>query len=662
MAKGSTRQLTATVSPANATNPAVTWASSDIAKATVSTSGLVTGVTAGTAAITVTTVDGGFTATCAVTVTLTLLPDPLVTVARIIGMSNSEVILDGSLPRHADGTGYDVRFNDPRGVVELGADLYVTDSANHVIRRIDSSTGEVTTLAGTAGVSGSLDGTGTAAKFTNPTGIVYDGTGALYITEGSTRIRKLNLSDSAVTTLATLTSSILNGITWNGTNLYVADWQKNQIQQVTTGGGVTAFAGSSVTYGHTDGTGTGATFSYPKDIVWDGSNFYVAEDDLVRKITSGAVVTTFAGNVSSSDAFADGTGTEAHFYLPYGIAAFGSNLVVADSADHLIRKMTTSGVVTTLAGCPPSKGYLDAAGTEARMYDAVGITSDATYIYFTDNQMVRRFDKATHTVTTLAGTAFQSSSADGTGSAARFQNPYGIVSEGSYLYVTEESEKVRKIDKSTGVTTTLADLSGGAYNDLRGITSDGTYLYIADAGQYIIHKTAIGGGAVTTLTGQAGIWGYLDGDANTALFDAPAGIVHDGTFLYVTDSNNHTIRRVDPSTGNVTTFAGTANNSGAGDSTDNGYGTAAKFDTPRGISTDNTYLYVADMGHSVIRLINKETAYVSLLAGTFNTSGDANGAGEVAEFDNPYDITYDGTAWYVVDHINNTIRKMVRIN
>jgi hypothetical protein len=159
-------------------------------------------------------------------------------------------------------------------------------------------------------------------------------------------------------------------------------------------------------------------------------------------------------------------------------------------------------------------------------------------------------------VTTLAGTAEISGSTDGTGSAARFLNPWGI-------------------------------------------TTDGTNLYVADTGNSTIRQIVIATGAVTTLAGTAGSYGSTDGTGTAASFNNPMGITTDGTNLYVADNLNDTIRQIVIATGAVTTVAGTAGTHGSTDGT----GSAARFNYPQGITTDGTNLYVVDISNNTVRRI-----------------------------------------------------------
>ena len=227
---------------------------------------------------------------------------------------------------YTDGTGTSAKFYNPTGVAVDGAgNVYVADLSNHRIRKITTS-GVVSTLAG-SGTSGYTDGTGTSAKFSYPTGVAVDGAG----------------------------------------NVYVADLFNHRIRKITTSGVVSTLAGSAS--GYADGTGTSAQFSYPTGVAVDGAgNVYVADynNHRIRKITTSGVVSTLAG--SGTPGYTDGTGTSAKFSSPTGVAVDGAgNVYVADYNNHRIRKITTSGVVSTLAGSGKA-GYTDGTGTSAKFY------------------------------------------------------------------------------------------------------------------------------------------------------------------------------------------------------------------------------------------------------------------------------------------------------
>src|SRR3990170_1498629 len=277
--------------------------------------------------------------------------------------------------------------------------------------------------------------------------------------------------------------------------------------------------------------------------------------DLPLTLSSG--VSTLAGAAGFSGT-TDGTGTAAQFNLPQGITSDGTNLYVADTSNHTIRKIViATGAVTTLAGTAGSAGSTDGTGAAARFSSPAGITTDGTNLYVADtsNHTIRQIVISTGVVTTLAGTAGSANSTDGTGAAARFNGPQGITTDGTNLYIADTvNHTIRQIVISTGVVTTLAGTAGSAsstdgtgaaarFNGSQGITSDGTNLYVADTGNHTIRKIAAGG-VVTTVAGAAGMSGTTDGTLASARFNTPTGINTDGTSLYDTDAAKHTIRMI----------------------------------------------------------------------------------------------------------------------
>jgi len=323
---------------------------------------------------------------------------------------------------------------------------------------------------------------------------------------------------------------------------------------------VTTFAGQSDN-DSTDGTGTAARFYSPIGITTDGTNLYVADsgNNRIRKIViDNGTVTTLAG---SSQGYSDNTtGTSARFNGPRGITTDGENLYVVDSGNHLIRKIVIStGVVTTLAGTAGSFGSADnTTGTSASFKNPWGITTDGTNLYVADmkNYTIRKIVISTGAVTTLAGTPGSLGNADNaTGTSASFNWPIGITTDGENLYVTE-THSIRKIVIDNGTVTTLAGSSshGGAasiatgtsarFKYPRGITTDGTNLYVVDNANFRIRKIVIDNGTVTSLAGSSG--GFRDNNTSTlAKFNYPQGITTDGENLYVTDGNNHRIRKIE---------------------------------------------------------------------------------------------------------------------
>ena len=523
--------------------------------------------------------------------------------------------------------------------------------------------------------SGWADGTGNAARFNGPLGITSDGTN-LYVADYNNTIRKIVIATGEVTTLAgnpvaygeddgigaAATFNYLRDITIDasGTNLYVT--QSGCIRKIVIATReVTTFAGFCGYGGYTDGIGAAARFNNPRGITIDtaGTNLYVTDVAAIRKIViATGEVTTFAGlaGVAGTSGFADGTGIAARFNNPHGITSDGTNFYVADESNNKIRQIViATGVVTTLANVAATR-----------------ITNDGTNLYVSySNNTVSKIVITTGVVTTLAGAAYQYGSTDGTGAAARFRSPYGITSVGTNVYVTEQGNNtIRKIDVSTGAVTTIAgassdEVSGSAdgtgaaarFNSPKGMVSDGTNLYVTDMSNSTIRKAVISSGVVTTFAGTAGNYGSTDGTGAAASFGAPRGITTDGTNLYVVDYDYHNVRKIVIATGVVTTFAGsTTGISGYTNAT----GTAARFNLPVDITTDGTNLYVVDSGNNNIRKIVISSGVVTTFVGSATgAAGNSNGTGTAARLNGPLGITSAGANLYVSDSGNYVIRKIV---
>ncbi len=378
----------------------------------------------------------------------------------------------------------------------------------------------MTTLAGNPGVRGIANGTGTAAEFNGPDGVAVDGSG----------------------------------------NVYVADTDNNTIRKVTSKGVVTTLAGNPGVSGTANGTGTAAEFAGPNGVALDGSgNVYVADtgNNTIRKVTSKGVVTTLAGNPGVSGT-ANGTGTAAEFAGPYGVALDGSgNVYVADSGNNTIRKVTSKGVVTTLAGDPGVSGTANGTGTAAKFSGPNGVAVDGSgNVYAADYYNTIRKVTSKGVVTTLAGNPGVSGTANGTGTAAEFAGPSGVAVDGSgNVYVADSgNDTIRKVT-SKGVVTTLAGKPGvtgsangtgtaAEFNYPNGVAVDGSgNVYVADWSNNTIRKVT-SKGVVTTIGGTPGIGGWVDGLGSAGLFSEPSDVAYSPTgILYVADSANNRISK-----------------------------------------------------------------------------------------------------------------------
>ena len=600
-------------------------------------------------------------------------------------------------PGSEDGIGTSARFNYPGGIASDGAgNLFVADTWNHTIRKIVIATGAVTTLAGLSGTAGSADGAGAAARFQHPGGIASDRTGSLFVGDADNHtIRKIVVATGVVTTLAGSPGaagsadgigSAANfyqpgGLAIDGEgNLFVADTGNYTVRRIVIAtGAVTTLAGSPRTAGSADGVGAAASFYLPMDVASDGmGNLFITEDCTIRKVVvATGAVTTFAGapgEVGSTD----GTGAGARFGNPVGVASDGAgNLFVADSYSNTIRKIVIStGAVTTLAGAPGNTPSADGGGIggtdERSALSAVAIDGEGN-LFVVDDQLIRKVVIATGEVTTFAGSVTVYGSADGVGTSARFAYPEGVASDGagSLFIANGGNQTIRKVDLATGTVTTLAGLpegdpgsadgtgSAARFNEPNGLVCDGAgSLFVADSKNDTIRKIDIATGTVTTLAGLAGNPGGADGTGSAARFTYPEGLTSDGAgSLFVADSGNNLLRKVVIATGEVTTLASTRGGSGG----PNGPGSVLQFDSPSSVVSDGAgNLYVADSGSYTIRKVVIATGEVTILAGSPKTPGSADGTGTNALFDHPWNLAIDNVGnLFVADRFNHTIRKIV---
>jgi hypothetical protein len=341
------------------------------------------------------------------------------TIRKIVVATGAVTTLAGAPGQSgtSDGMGRSARFNGVYGITSDGAGtLYAADTFNNSVRKVVIATGAVTTLAGGQYLTSSLDGIGAAARFTSLAGIATDGGGNVYVTDGNDTLRRIVIATKSVTT----------------------------------------FAGAPGLPGDVDGTGIDARFTRPLDIFGDGANdLYVVDGSTMRQVglPAGAVTTvTGAPDVGGNTTIQVGGAT--------GIVSDGAGTVyVADNSlddCDCVRKVDlATGAVSVLAGSPYDN-VADGTGTDAHFAGPTGIAIDPFgNLFVTDNSTIRQVVIATGVVTTLVGTPYAYGYADGVGAAARFTGPLGITSDAlGNLYVAD-GNAVRKIVVSTATVSTV---------------------------------------------------------------------------------------------------------------------------------------------------------------------------------------------------------------
>jgi len=399
------------------------------------------------------------------------------------------------------GTGFDYAQSGANGAAGIATTSlgvsYVTDYCNNEIRVVTPA-GVVTTLAGSTNPPGAANGTGAAAQFWGPSGIVVD----------------------------------------SGGNLYVAEYLNALIRKISPTGVVTTYAGQTPHAGSADGAASQASFRYPFGITADSSgNLYVADsnNDTIRKITPAGVVSTIAGLAAVYGA-ADGTGTAARFCIPEGIAIDSKgNLFVADTLNETIREITPTGVVTTVAGIVGTVGSADGGPGTATFSNPQGITIDAA-----DNIYVADFNGVRLVVPNVSVTTLTTN--------LRSANAITAAPNGLLYVTTEEGTGGSIYSVTTSGAATLITNAGG-HGFLSGIVMGGDgNLYVADRlGSEVNRVTP--SGTVTTVAGTTalpigivpgGLPGNLNGPTGLALLSSGPSVS-----LAVVDSFEHAVLRVD---------------------------------------------------------------------------------------------------------------------
>jgi sugar lactone lactonase YvrE len=335
---------------------------------------------------------------------------------------------------------------------------------------------------------------------------------------GSMQGAALSLIPSVSTLVGAGTFANPSGVTNDGTNLYVSDMGNRLIRKIVIATGeVTTLAGTGAPVGGAaDGIGTAASFDGIIGITTDGRSLYVADmgNNKIRKIapSSGTLSSMTSANAVVSSF------TAATFWSPNGITTDGINLYVADTGNNKICKIViATGVVSTLAGTGAS-GALDGAGTAVATFNfPVGITTDGSNLY-----VVELFNNKIRKIAPSSGTLSSMTSANA---------------------VVSSFTGVADVGSASGA----AEGTAATFNNPSSITTDGTNLYVTDTYNQKIRKIVIATGVVSSLTGDAntaaGI-GATDGTGKAAMFSYPFGITNDGRSLYVTDRGNNKIRKI----------------------------------------------------------------------------------------------------------------------
>jgi trimeric autotransporter adhesin len=532
--------------------------------------------------------------------------------------------------------------------VDSAGNVYFSDVSNFAVRKISVTTGLLTTVAGTLGTSGNTGdgGLATSATLYNPAGLAFDSAANLYIADVfNHNVREVSASTGKISTVvgtgmagatgdggsptaATLGAPFDVAIDAQG-DLFIVDGINNSVREVTAGLTpiINRIAGSTAGYSGDGGSATAAQLSGPTGVAVNSSGtVYIADtsNQRIRMVTAGLIY-EFAGE--DHDQGDGGKAIDAVLFSPDRMAwDSAGNLYIADANNNRIRKVTPSGIISTIAGTGSSVVSGDGGPAISAGIDepaAVAVDSSGNIFIATNNQ-VREVDTQGNINTVVNTSNTAGFSGDGAAASAALLNyPTGLAFD-----------------------------SGGN-------------LYIADSYNHRIRK--VSGGSITTVAGSGPVCGNPcnngsftgdGGPATSATLSYPWDVAfdHSGNLL-IADNGNNRIRLVDAD-GDINTVAGSGTNSGY--MGDLGPATSALLDSPTGVAADSSgNFYIADDDNNVIRMVDA-FGVISTIAGnsTVGFSGDG-GPAQSAEFNDPYGVAIGpgGNVW-IADTFNNRIREL----
>ena len=581
----------------------------------------------------------------------------------------------GGAPALTPGPAVSATLGTPAGITTDGAGNVYFSSLNAVYR-IDHS-GVLTRFAGNSHAGNSGDsGLATNAELNSPTGLACDSKGNLYIADtGNNEIRRVS-ADGTITNVAgsnfagyygdggTATHAAVNqptGVAVDGSgNLYIADSFNNVVREVS-GGVITTVVGSGLKGYAGDGGPANAAYLYtPTSIALDSSgNLYISDkaNSVIRKVSGGNIVTIAGTNVAGF-AGDGGAATSAQLNGPNGLVVDGSgNVFFADEGNSRIRKIDSSGKISTVAG----NGSYTFAGDGGSAISAAlnlpaGVAIDSSgnlYIADTLNNRIRMVSSG-GSITTAAGNGIFSFSGDGGPAvAAQLYQPSGVRLDlrGNILISDTNNNRLRKVSNGTIVTIAGDGTPGysgdggpaskAQVNQPLGIAVDAAgRILFADSVNHVIRAISPGG-TITTFAGN-GTPGY-SGDgaaAGKAQLSFPGAVTVDASgSVYIADTGNHCVRKVSVN-GAISTIAGTGEPGYSGDSQP---ASKAMLDRPTGVAVDGFgNVYIADSGNVRVRSINSKGT-IATFAGDGSVALPGNGTQAASSpLSGAQDVAVDG--------------------
>ncbi|MEW6730569.1 MAG: Ig-like domain-containing protein [Acidobacteriota bacterium] len=595
----------------------------------------------------------------------------------------------------------------PAGLsVDAAGKLFIADLSNQRVRSVDPDSGTIVTVAG-SGIfgNGSPDGIDAiTANFTEPIDIAFDSQGNLYTNDFLTIVR-VDINTGKIKNL------IIDGITSarafafdSKDNLYIADVNCNCIRRLEPNGNQSIFAGTGMPgFSGDNGPASKAQLQSPTDIAIDlNNNIYICDsfNNRIRKIDSDGIITTVAGNGRPDFTGDGGLAVNASLAEPRGVAVDArGNIFIADSTNHRIRRVDTTGIISTVVGSQSQGGFSGDGGlaTEASLNSPKAVAVDGAGNIFISDEGNNRVRMVTNPelpgggiITTFAGQGALEVGGENIASVrARLVQPSDVAFDArGNVYIAEVAiGRIRAIDNTSKLIQSIAGLRTGI-----GIGDGGPALdaFIASPTDLIFDKTGnlivldnslgtlrritaptpTGAGIIERIAGGGDGFAGESGMALMARFDFPQGLTidKDGN-IYIADTFNHRIRRIDTN-GNIDTIAGsgaTGENNG-GFAGDNGPARQARLNLPTAVALDSQgNIFIGDSGNLRIRRVDARTKIITTIAGTgeLDNGDQPNGDGgpaTQARFSTLIgDLVFDAQDnLFIADTFLNRIRRIDR--
>ena len=538
------------------------------------------------------------------------------------------------------GLAINAELNKPNGVfIDPSGSIFIADTDNHCIRKVDAASGNISTVAGKGGTGGwsPNGGVATNTKLDRPRGVFVDAAGDIFIADtDSCRIRKVDVA----------TGNIL-GVAGDG----------------------------FCNYGGDGGPANSAKLNKPRGVFVDAAgNVFIADTENHRiRVVDGATgdIDTLAGTGTAGYSGDGGLATNAQLDSPRGVYLNGAGeMIIADTSNSCLREVDLGGMISTITGTGapvldhPRQLAMDATGN--------------VYIADTDNERVRKLDTSGW-ITTVAGTGSGGYNGDGIpATTAELKKPRGVgVAPSGNIYIADrDNHRIRMVEAATGMITTYAGTGSGGNNgdagwatalELNrpsGVAISTFLLEIADTDNHRIMEVD-GTGWMYVIAGTTGSAGY-SGDGGLAInaeLKKPHGVFLDEALnIFIADTENHCIRRVDASTLVITTVAGTPETSGY--SGDGGPATAALLKLPEDVFVDGAgNVFIADTENHVIRMVCAHDGTIHTLAGDGSKGYNGDDLPAVtAQLNKPAGIvmaaTRGGRKIFISDQDNDRIRML----